>query len=166
MVLLRRLTIEDGKNGHYILKPGADLTGADLNRMIRYTAENEVSASKMSCDSGNVRQEWSQKKFPASTRIPNNKLNAPLSYSLKRGNFPESLLMRPSPTRLAAVRDNIRHFSGVAYQLPLTEALFRASPRRVRTLSPTPVNYHLNPRPGRTRREVPISAGSYLHQSP
>jgi hypothetical protein len=42
-------------------EPGDDLTGADLSRMIQYTAENEVSASKTSCDSGNIRQEWSQK---------------------------------------------------------------------------------------------------------
>jgi hypothetical protein len=48
----------------YSYESGTDLTATDLTRMIQYTAENEVSVSKTSCDSGNVRQEWSEQKIP------------------------------------------------------------------------------------------------------
>ena len=42
----------------YSYEPGEDL------RVIQYTAENEVSVSKTSCDSGNIRHEWSEQKIP------------------------------------------------------------------------------------------------------
>jgi hypothetical protein len=51
----------------YSYEPGEDL------RVIQYTAENEVSASKMSCDSGNIRHEWSEQRIPVRHSNPDQK---------------------------------------------------------------------------------------------
>jgi hypothetical protein len=51
----------------YSYEPGEDL------QVTQYTAENEVSASKPSCDSGNVRQEWAEQKIPVRHSNPDQK---------------------------------------------------------------------------------------------
>ena len=48
----------------YSYEPGADF------RVNQYTRETEVSTSEKSCDSGNVRLEWSEQRIPVQHSTP------------------------------------------------------------------------------------------------